>query len=586
MDPLALLSDDEDGEDAPAASPDASKDEAGPDAEADAEPQAKRARSALDFEALQRAGYAARETEKDERAEAEDSLRSTFAALEQTRVQRVEAAPASPKKQATETENVPEFGCEVPPDSIEIYDEFGNDGSPEPWATFDRAEAGLGKEIVDVMRSSGFSEPTPIQAHTWPILVAGRDLIGVAKTGSGKTLAFLLPCFIKLMQEKSGRKRPAENELALPVQMLKPASGAGAYSPQILVLAPSRELVMQIETEAKKFSAATGITTLACYGGAGMRGAQLGRLREHPECVVGSVGRLNDFIDNEKHWFGVSSVRFLILDEADAMLGEGLNSQIRKITTDVETPHRQTMMFSATFDDDVRDLSSWILKRPVEVRVGMKDPLRANKDVDQRVVIVKDEHDKDGALKTLLRQHYNPNAKDPGKVLIFTFEPEMCDSLAKKIKAGHLGAEIDTLHANRGQGDREKAITNFRNGKVSILIATNLAGRGLDIKDVKVVINFDPPEDALDYVHRIGRTGRAGRKGTAITLLRKGPDGRAMAYIAQVMRRTGLRVPTDLIDALKQRRGRDREFAAKLLEGLCNFEKIDRNWASQWGGRA
>merc|ERR1712232_389992 len=125
----------------------------------------------------------------------------------------------------------------------------------------------------------------------------------------------------------------------------------------------------------------------------------------------------------------------------------------------------------------------------------------------------------------------------------------------------------------------------FKEGDVSVLMATNLAGRGLDIKAVKLVVNFDPPEDALDYVHRIGRTGRAGRKGTAITLLRKGPDGRAMAYIAQVMRRTGKVVPQDLIDALKQRRGRDREFAAKLLEGLCNFTKIERTWASAYGGR-
>lgn len=126
-----------------------------------------------------------------------------------------------------------------------------------------------------------------------------------------------------------------------------------------------------------------------------MRAVQLGRLRQHPECVVGTVGRLMDFIDNEKHWFGVRSVRFLVLDEADCMLGEGLSESIRKVTTDVETPHRQTMMFSATFDDQVRDLASWIIKRPVEVRVGMKDPLRANKDIDQRIIIVKDDADKE-----------------------------------------------------------------------------------------------------------------------------------------------------------------------------------------------
>jgi len=137
---------------------------------------------------------------------------------------------------------------------------------------------------------------------------------------------------------------------------------------------------------------------------------------------------------------------------------------------------------------------------------------------------------------------------------------------------------VETLHANKKQVDREKAITAFRNGEIPVLIATNIAGRGLDIKDVKLVVNYDPPEDGQDYVHRIGRTGRAGNKGTAITILRKGPDGRAMIYITHVMKRTGKTVPKELIDALKQRRGRDMSMAAEALKGLVHFENIQRGW--------
>jgi len=260
----------------------------------------------------------------------------------------------------------------------------------------------------------------------------------------------------------------------------------------------------------------------------------------------------------------------------------GLNANIRKITCDVESPHRQTALFSATFADDVSDLATWITRHAVEVRVGMRDPLRANRDVDQRIMIVKDDADKEGALKTLLRKQYANNATNPGKVLIFAADPDECDLIAKKLKIALNRANVETLHGNRKQAEREKAMLDFRSGAAPIMVATGVAGRGLDVKDIQVVINHDPPEDGQDYVHRIGRTGRAGNKGVAITLLRKGPDGRAMIYIAQVMRRTGLPVPKELIEALKQRRGRDMSLAAEALQGLCSFEKLDRSWAKEF----
>eukprot|EP00931_Biecheleriopsis_adriatica_P067008 TRINITY_DN41212_c0_g1_i1.p1 TRINITY_DN41212_c0_g1~~TRINITY_DN41212_c0_g1_i1.p1 ORF type:complete len:600 (-),score=143.01 TRINITY_DN41212_c0_g1_i1:45-1844(-) len=596
MDPLALLSDDDGDEEAEDAG------QAGDAARAGAEgqePDSKRPRvegsggfgGGLDFEALRRVGYGA-EADAEEAERAAAALRGTFSALEQKAKEEEAIRMANAKveeKKANEAADS-SLGCAEPPESIEVYDEYagdrtGNEGEDlwAPWSTYEEAEEGLGKPLVDAMRGAGFTAPTPIQAQAWPILSAGRDLIGVARTGSGKTLAFLLPCFARLLKEglrsRMGGGTGPGDDASLPVQMQKTAAGPGAYSPEVLVLAPSRELAAQIETEAKRFTASTGIATLACYGGEGTRRETLARLRERPECVVGTVGRLVDFIENEKHWFGVKNVRFLILDEADAMIGEGLDANIRKITMDVESPRRQTALFSATFADDVSDLATWISRQAVEVRVGMKDPLKANKDVKQEIVIVKDDFDKEGCLKTILRKQYGSQAKNPGKVLIFAFDHEECDALAKKIKLALNGATVETLHGNKKQAEREKAMANFRSGESWMMVATSIAGRGLDIKDINTVINYDPPEDGQDYVHRIGRTGRAGRKGTAITLLRKGPDGRAMIFITQVMRRTGLTVPKDLIDALKQRRGRDMGLAAEVLQGITNQAKIERSWA-------
>lgn len=195
--------------------------------------------------------------------------------------------------------DVSKLGCEEPPESIEVYDEHAEKGDQQwaPWLSLEAAEEGLTKTLVDAMRTAGFTEPTPIQAQTWPILCDGRDLIGVARTGSGKTLAFLLPCFAKLLQEgirsRMGTGSGPNDDASLPVQMQKQAAGPGAFSPEVLVIAPSRELAAQIEREARRFTESTGIATLACYGGEGTRRETLGRLRERPECVVGTVGLLS-----------------------------------------------------------------------------------------------------------------------------------------------------------------------------------------------------------------------------------------------------------------------------------------------------
>jgi len=572
MDALDLLSDDE--EDAAEIEEEEEKEEeekGESEAGGSVGPEVKRARKAdagkdppahtqplllLDPERLTAGG-----TLQDERAAVQRAFQNSFQALQKNAFKEDKPPGRGPEcdtritEELSPTEEPEQLSCEKPPDNIEVGDETGAP-VPEPWTTWEEAEDGITKELLKPLRSAGFAKPTSIQAQAWPILRSGRDLIGVAKTGSGKTLAFLLPCFAQILKDGLRATEETTGGLRLPVSMLKQAAGAGAYSPEVLVLAPSRELAHQIELEAQKFTASAGIRTAACYGGA-TRSVQLGAIRARPECIVATPGRLNDFIETEEHWFGISNVRFLILDEADRMLDEGFEPQIRSITHDV-SPKRQTMMFSATWPESVRNLADFVLRSPVEVRVGQDDFLKANPDVDQRVMFCQDDSDKEGLLKSMLRKHYSKGAKDPGKVLVFVGDHFACDRLKKGISMSMRECNVDALHASRSQVDREKALDAFRSGDVPVLVATNVAGRGLDVKGVKLVINFDAPEGPEDYVHRIGRTGRAGESGVAISLLTV-RDGKAMAYICQVMRRTGLEIPKDLLLALERRRGRDRE---------------------------
>ncbi|CAE8688160.1 unnamed protein product, partial [Polarella glacialis] len=419
------------------------------------EPDAKRAKvQALDFQALQRVGYSAG-AEGDEQEAAKESLRNSYAAMqsiiqEESRPHnQEESADPSSLQAPEEVEAAAPLGCQLPPDAIDVWDEDeeNSGGTPEPWKTFEEAEAGgMPTEVLAPMRKAGFPGPTMIQSVTWPILMAGRDLVGVAKTGSGKTLAFLLPCFAKLALEDPERRRTAQNQVETD----------GTYSPAVLVLAPSRELASQIAEEAHKFKAAACITTAVCYGGSS-RSQQLGLLRKRPTCIVATVGRLCDYLRSEQNWFNVDHVRFLILDEADKMIDEGSDNQIRGITHGDGGSQRQTMMFSATFSDHVSDLASWILKRPVEIRVGVKDALRANPDINQQVVIVKDQLDKEGCVKGILRKHYAPGVKNAGKVLVFVASGDSCDELAKKLSKT-ISGKVETLHGNRVQKDREAAV--------------------------------------------------------------------------------------------------------------------------------
>eukprot|EP00406_Dinophysis_acuminata_P004215 CAMPEP_0179232732 /NCGR_PEP_ID=MMETSP0797-20121207/12011_1 /TAXON_ID=47934 /ORGANISM="Dinophysis acuminata, Strain DAEP01" /LENGTH=569 /DNA_ID=CAMNT_0020939861 /DNA_START=43 /DNA_END=1749 /DNA_ORIENTATION=+ len=394
-----------------------------------------------------------------------------------------------------------------PPDAGDITVQ-GSGHIPPPWMRFDEVQ--LPQALVAPMLQAGFQAPSPIQQRAWPIAMAGRDLIGIAKTGSGKTLAFLLPAFSKMLQERM--------------------SG----SPLMLVMAPTRELAVQIDADAKKFASPAGVGTALAYGGA-PKGPQLSDLRRRPHLLTGTPGRLNDFI--EGRMINLGDIRFLCLDEADRMLDMGFEPQIRKVIANIPT-RRQTMMFTATWPKEVRRMAQDFFVDPVEIRIGNADELQANTDIDQKVIVCNNSRDKEQHLVTCLRQN-----DQNGQAIIFTKTKRMCDQLGRSLD--RMGVKCEAIHGDRDQRERDMALNAFKSGQSKILVATDVAARGLDVKEVTMVINFDPAGNAEDYVHRIGRTGRAGRKGTAITLLTN-DEGRAAEQIAKVMQKTGKPIPDDL----------------------------------------
>jgi ATP-dependent RNA helicase DDX5/DBP2 len=585
MNALDLLSDDDDSavEEAEVNTTDGAADAAD-------EPEAKRAK--LDFAALQRSGYSVGPSAEEEAAEAASSFRRACEVTEEALKEPAEESIPAPAAEAF-NEGGAEMSCEKPPDKTTITDPTEAD-VPEPWKTWEDVAEHFPHRLMQPLLKAGFKAPTDIQAHGWPIMMARRDLVGVAKTGSGKTLAFLLPCFAQLLNKPVAVPLAKSAEGVQTEELTEDfRQNEDKYSPDVLVLAPSRELASQIELEARKFQESAGIRTAACYGGS-VRAVQLSALRSRPQCIVATPGRLNDYLASEQQWMSVEKTKFLILDEADKMLDEGFEPQIRGVCGTADSPERQGMLFSATLGEHVSILATWVLRNPVEVRVGLGDALKANADIDQRVQFCKSDADKTGCLKSVLRAQF-PNgipqkpkgSKGEGKgdpektkaekhkaereakkkeakginsrsdkVLIFCAEKSVCDDLSRAVWSS-LRMPSEVMHAGKTQKEREVSLRNFRFGEPPILFATSVAGRGLDVKGVSLVVNYDAPDDGEDYVHRIGRTGRAGQKGTAIALLSVIKDGHAMEYIEQVMVKTGIHVPAELSKHLNLRRARN-----------------------------
>ncbi|XP_026913207.1 probable ATP-dependent RNA helicase DDX43 isoform X2 [Prionailurus viverrinus] len=382
---------------------------------------------------------------------------------------------------------------------------------PNPTCTFEDAFKHY-PEVMENIKKAGFRKPTPIQSQTWPIVLQGIDLIGVSQTGTGKTLSYLMPGFIHLD--------------------LQPVIREKRNGPGMLVLIPTRELALQVQAECSKYSY-KGLKSVCIYGG-GDRNGQIQELKKGVDIIIATPGRLNDLQMN--NFVDLRSITYLVLDEADKMLDMGFEPQIMKILLDVR-PDRQTIMTSATWPYAVRRLAQSYLKEPMIVYVGTLD-LIAVSTVKQNIIVTTEE-EKRSHIQTFLE---NMSPKD--KVIVFVSRKAVADHLSSDLILQHIS--VESLHGNREQKDREKALENFKTGKIRILIATDLGSRGLDVHDITHVYNYDFPRNIEEYVHRVGRTGRAGKTGMSITLITRN-DWRIAGELINILERTHQNVPDELM---------------------------------------
>jgi ATP-dependent RNA helicase RhlE len=345
-------------------------------------------------------------------------------------------------------------------------------------------ELGLTKLTAAVLEEAEFVEPTEIQVKTIPQVLAGKDVMGSAQTGSGKTAAYALP-IIETLRSSQGK-------------------------PRALILAPTRELALQVEGEFKRFGKNTGLRTVSVYGGTGYH-KQEHALRRGVDVIVATPGRLMDYL--ERKTVDLSFVKVLVLDEADRLMDMGFAPQIRKIVAKVPK-ERQTLMFSATFEGPVARIAADYLIDPVTIRVNSKQV--QPKDIDQRIYHI-NEFGKDALLLKLIQEETTDS------VLVFTRTRRRATWVKSRLRDSNVNAE--EIHGDISQSQRERTIARYRAGAFRVLVATDVAARGLDIPSISHVINYDLPDCPSDYVHRIGRTGRAGRAGIAMSFVGEGQKG-------------------------------------------------------------
>ncbi|CAM9791298.1 unnamed protein product, partial [Ectocarpus fasciculatus] len=375
--------------------------------------------------------------------------------------------------------------------SVEAGKQRNDTGVPAPVQSF--KHAGFDDLLLSEVVRQGFEAPTPIQAQALPVVMSGRDMIGVAQTGSGKTLAFVWPSLVHLMDQR---------------EIVR-----GKEGPIVVILAPTRELAGQIYTEANKFAKRYGCKVCAVYGGAGKWEMQKA-LKEGPEIVVATPGRMIEMIKLKAT--NMRRCTMMILDEADRMFDMGFEYQMRSIVAQTR-PDRQTLMFSATFKRRVQQLASDILDDPVHVHIGGFN-LTANEDIRQVVHVLSGD-----ALKWKWFSDNVPAFVAKGKVLVFVSSKQGCEDLCKSLNK-HTSLQAGAIHGDRDQTDRrEKTLRAFKQGAMPILVGTDVASRGLDIKNVNTVVNYDVAKNIETHIHRVGRTGRMGKDGvhpgTAYTLV-------------------------------------------------------------------
>jgi superfamily II DNA/RNA helicase len=378
---------------------------------------------------------------------------------------------------------------------------------------------GLSRFVLQAVDALGYTQPTPIQFQTIPIILDSRDVIGSAQTGTGKTAAFGLPLLSLL-----GRHQPR---------------------PRVLILEPTRELAAQVDEALRGFSRFTDLNSTVVYGGVGY-GRQITALKKGVDVIVATPGRLLDHI--QKGTCRLDGIQHLVLDEADRMLDMGFLPSVRKIVERCPAS-RQTLLFSATIPAQIESLIDWAMKSPKTVDIGIR---RTPAETIKHVIYPVADGQKTDLLKALLEQvHYE-------SVIVF------CRTRKRADRIGHLLKKEDhsvaVIHSDRSQRERQKALQGFREGRFEVLVATDIAARGLDIADVSHVINFDVPQHSEDYIHRIGRTGRAEAAGDAFTLMVL-EDTRHVADIERLIRQRIPRVrladfnyqPTTLFDEQSSR---------------------------------
>lgn len=334
---------------------------------------------------------------------------------------------------------------------------------------------GIAPKLLEILNELGFSHPTPIQAQSIPVSLERKDMVGIAQTGTGKTLAFGIPM----------------------LQLLAIHKGTG------LVVLPTRELALQVDDNLKKIGEKIGLRTSVVIGGEPIN-KQLKSLKKKPHIIIATPGRLLDH--TERKSVNLSTVKVLVLDEADMMLDMGFLPQIKNILNQIPK-ERQTMLFSATMPSQIVKIAATYMSLPTRIEVAPAGTSAEN--VEQEIIVVEKEYKFD-YLQDIL-------SKTKGSVLIFMRTKHAVKTLTKKLN--NLGFTSAEIHSNRSLGQRQEALEGFKIGKYRILIATDIAARGIDVKEIELVINFDLPEKNGDYVHRIGRTARAGKSGKAISFV-------------------------------------------------------------------
>ena len=389
--------------------------------------------------------------------------------------------------------------------------------APPPPARFDTLE--LDPKLLRAVADSGYLTMTPIQAKAIPIVLAGRDVMGAAQTGTGKTAAFSLPLLQKMLKHENASMSPARHPV------------------RALVLAPTRELADQVANNVKAYSKHTKLRATVVFGGIDMKPQTL-ELKDGVEVLIATPGRLLDHIEGKNCVLNL--VEYVVLDEADRMLDIGFLPDLQRILSYLPK-QRQTLLFSATFSPEIKRLAESYLQDPILVEVARPNATATN--VEQRFYSVSTDEKRAAVLKLL-------KDRELTQALIFVNSKLGCARLARSFERD--GLRTNALHGDKSQDERLKALDAFKKGEVDVLVATDVAARGLDIVDLPAVFNFDVPFNAEDYVHRIGRTGRAGASGLAITLVTR-DDNRLISDIERLIKKKIELDPLELDDGPPRR---------------------------------